>query len=59
MAFFHIVTWRLKAGIMGQEEAAIARQRRRKHISGAPNQHSIIREMLEASELNARVLSLW
>jgi hypothetical protein len=42
------VTSRLKAGIVEQEEADIARQRLGKHISAANNQQAKIQELLEA-----------
>jgi hypothetical protein len=43
-----IVTWRLKAGVVEQEETAVCRQRRGKHVSRATNQHTTIKEMLDA-----------
>jgi hypothetical protein len=42
------VTRRLKPGIVEQEEEAIARQWRCKHVSAATNQHATVEELLEA-----------
>jgi hypothetical protein len=44
---YNTVTCRLKAGIVEQEEAAVARQRRGKHVSVATNKLAIIWELLE------------
>jgi hypothetical protein len=46
MKSLHIVTWRLKAGIVKQE-AAIASQQHIKHVPAAVNQHATIEELLE------------
>jgi hypothetical protein len=43
-----IATRRVKAVIVPQEEAAIIRQRRGKHVSAAANQNATIEELLEA-----------
>jgi hypothetical protein len=43
----------MKAGILEQEEAAIARQRQGKHVSAAMNQHTTIEELLKV------VFSVW
>jgi hypothetical protein len=40
----HIVTWRLKAGIVKSEERSIVRQRLGKHIPAATNTHATIEE---------------
>jgi hypothetical protein len=40
------VTRQLKAGILEQEEEAIARQRGGKHISTATNQYATVEELL-------------
>jgi hypothetical protein len=49
----YIVTWWLKVETVEQEEGAIARQRRGKHIFAATNQHATTEELLEA------VFSVW
>jgi hypothetical protein len=43
-----IVIWRLKAGVVEQEEMAIVRQRKSKHVSAATNKRTTIEEVLEA-----------
>jgi hypothetical protein len=40
----YIVTPRLKAGIVGKEEAAVTRQKRGKHVSAAKNKHVTIED---------------
>jgi hypothetical protein len=49
----HVVTWRLKARTVKQEEAATARQRHIKHVSAVTNQNATTEELPEA------VSSMW
>jgi hypothetical protein len=42
------VTWQLEAGVVGQEEAAIARQQYSKHISTAISKDAKLDKLLEA-----------
>jgi hypothetical protein len=57
--FVHNVTWRLKAGIVAQKEAAIAKQRDGRHLSSAKNKHLTIEELLEAVFLMRSVSRLY
>jgi hypothetical protein len=49
----HTVTWRQKAGLMDQTNAATARQQRSKHVSAAKTKHTTMEEPLNA------VFSMW
>jgi hypothetical protein len=48
----YIVTCLLKAGMVEQDDAAIARQQHGKHIFAAMNHHAAVEELLEAVELD-------
>jgi hypothetical protein len=55
----YIVTWRLIAGIVEQEEVVIAGQWHGKHVSVATTQHVTIRELLEVVFSMQSVLRLY
>jgi hypothetical protein len=43
-----VVTWQLKAGILEQIDATIARQRCCKHVSAATDMHATVEKLLDA-----------